>query len=89
MDVLPLALSLFEGSNSQMCSSNIWISLVFTFNYSTSTSNIATGETSQAITSLDYFHFFRLFSLLLTIFTSFDYFHFFQLFSLLSTIFTF
>ena len=33
-------------------------------------------------------HFFRLFSLLSTIFTSFNYFHFFQLFSLLSTIFT-
>ena len=43
----------------------------------TLTKNIATGETSQAITSFDYFHFFRLFSLLLTIFTSFDYFHFF------------
>ena len=39
--------------------------------------NIATGETSQAITSFDYFHFFRLFSLLSTIFTSFDYFHIF------------
>ena len=42
--------------------------------------NIATGETSQAITSFDNFHFFQLFSILLTIFTSFDYFHFFQLF---------
>ena len=33
-------------------------------------------------------HFFRLFSLLKTIFTSYDYFHFFWLFSLLSTIIT-